>query len=155
MLDDLSTRELYIIPYRNNVAMLNEPVKRFGKSVMTVGAAILIIALIGLIGYVADEVNRRGKEIAIRKVTGTSARQIIRMFCTDILKVHFPSLVAGGATALIVGRRWLSQFTEQVSLSPLSMALCLAVLAAVILAVVTINSLAIARSNPSDYLRTE
>lgn len=155
VLDGLSTRELYIIPYRNNVGMLNEPVKRFGKSVMTVGAAILIIALIGLIGYVADEVNRRGKEIAIRKVTGTSARQIIRLFCTDILKVALPSLVAGGATAIIVGRRWLSQFTEQVSLSPLSMALCMAVLAAVILAVVTINSLAIARSNPSDYLRTE
>ena len=40
---------------------------------MIVGITIILLALIGLIGYVGDEVNRRAKEIAIRKVNGTDA----------------------------------------------------------------------------------
>lgn len=37
---------------------------------MAGGIITLIIALIGLIGYINDETNRRGKEIAVRKITG-------------------------------------------------------------------------------------
>ena len=37
-------------------------IKKFGISVMVVGIAIILIALIGLIGYVADEVNRRARK---------------------------------------------------------------------------------------------
>ncbi|MDE6144134.1 MAG: ABC transporter permease, partial [Muribaculaceae bacterium] len=86
---------------------------------------------------------------------GTTASKIVRMFCTDILKVALPSLIAGGALAAIVGRKWLSQFTDQVSLSPLSMALCIGFLTLLLLATVAVNSLNVARSNPVDHLRNE
>lgn len=151
----LPTRELYVIPYRDTVNMLTEPVRNFGTSVMIVGIAIIVIALIGLIGYTSDEVQRRAKEIAIRKVTGTPAANIVRLFCTDILKVALPSLLAGGTLAIIVGRKWLSQFTEQVPLSPLSMALCIIALLLLLLSVVALNTLNVARGNPVDHLRNE
>lgn len=147
--------DLYIQPYKAQVHALIAPVKRFGFSVMAAGIAILLIAIIGLIGYTADEVQQRAKEIAIRKVNGTTVVQILRIFCIDILKVAVPSLLAGGIAAILIGREWLSQFTDQVSLSPGSMALCLIVILAIILAVVCVNSLKVARSNPVDYLRTE
>ncbi len=147
--------EVYIIPYKNEITPQRKPIERFGTSVMVVGIVIILIALIGLIGYVADEVNRRAKEIAIRKVNGTPAAKIVRLFCTDILKIALPSLIAGGCVALIFGKRWLEQFTDRVSLSPLSMALCLLVLMLLITGVVIINSLRIARSNPVDHLRSE
>lgn len=89
------TRELYVTPYRNMVNLLTEPVRNFGTSVMIVGIAIFLIAIIGLVGYTTDEVQRRAKEIAIRKVTGTPASGIVRLFCIDILKVALPSLLAG------------------------------------------------------------
>ena len=60
----------------------------------------------------------------------------------------------GEVAAVLIGRDWLSQFTDQVSLSPWSMALCLLVILTVILAVVCLNALKVARSNPVDYLRT-
>ena len=132
-----------------------EPVRRFGTSVMIVGVAIMVIALIGLIGYTADEVQRRAKEIAIRKVTGTPASKIVRMFCADILKVALPSLIAGGALAMIVGRRWPSQFSDQVALSPAIMMAFLLALLALLLSVVAFNSLGVARSNPVDHLRDQ
>ena len=146
---------LYLIPYKTKVEAMYAPVKRFGSSVMAAGIAILLIAMIGLIGYTTDEVQRRAKEIAIRKVNGTTVGSILRLLCTDIMKVAVPSLLAGGIASVIIGRDWLSQFTDQVSLSPFYMALCLLLILAVILAVVSLNSLKIARSNPVEYLRAE
>ncbi|MDE6770431.1 MAG: ABC transporter permease [Muribaculaceae bacterium] len=147
--------EIYITPYKSHINAKRNTIRRFGTSVMVVGIAIILIALIGLIGYVADEVNRRAKEIAIRKVNGTPAAKIVRLFCIDILKVAVPSLILGGAVAMIVGQHWLAQFTDRVSLSPLSMVICLIVLLLLITSVVVINSLRVARSNPVEHLRSE
>lgn len=147
--------EIYIMPYKTRIEMKRDPIRRYGKSVMVVGIAIILIALIGLIGYVADEVNRRAKEIAIRKVNGTPASSIVRLFCLDILRVALPSLIAGGAVAMVIGRKWLEQFTQRVGLSPMSMVVCLFVLTAIITAVVVLNSLHVARSNPVEHLRSE
>lgn len=155
VIDGKYSDTMYITPYKTMVEAWNAPVKRFGFSVMAAGIAILLITIIGLIGYTADEVQRRAKEIAIRKVNGTTVGKILRIFCVDILKVAVPSLLAGGIAAVLIGRDWLSQFTDQVSLSPWSMALCLLAILVVIIAVVCLNALKVARSNPVDYLRTE
>lgn len=148
-------KEIYVTPLKNNVDLKFEPVRNFGTAVIIIGIAIIMIALIGLIGYTTDEVNRRAKEIAIRKVAGYPADKIVKLFCLDILRVAIPSLIAGGALAMVVGRKWLSQFTHQVSLSPLSMIICLILLLAILLAVVALNSLDVARSNPVKHLRNE
>lgn len=133
----------------------NAPISNFATSVMIAGIAILFIALIGLIGYTGDEVQRRSKEIAIRKVTGTPARKIVELFCRNILTVAVPSLILGAAVAMIVGRKWLTQFVEQVSLSPFSMILCVIVLLLLITGVVTYSTIGVATSNPINHLRNE
>lgn len=147
--------DMFIIPYKTRIEAKRAEIRRFGSSVMVVGIAIMLIALIGLIGYVSDEVNRRAKEIAIRKVNGTSASKIVRIFCVDVLKVALPSLILGGAAAMIIGHRWLAQFTDRVSLSPLSMVACLIMLLIIIMGVVILNTLMVARGNPINHLRTE
>lgn len=151
----VSDRELYFTPVSNDVELMNDTVRRFATSVLIAAIAILLITLIGLVGYTADEAQRRAREIAIRKVNGESTQAIIRLFCGAILKVALPSLVAGGAVALIVGRRWLAQFSDRVSLSPLSMVVCIALILVLLLSVVAFNSLTVARSNPIDHLRSE
>lgn len=148
-------KELYVTPMSVDVEAMTEPVRRFATSVLIAGLAILLIAMTGLVGYTADEAQRRAREIAIRKVNGESAADILKLFCGSILKVALPSLVAGGAVAIVVGRRWLSQFAEQVSLAPLTIVACLLLILAVLLAVVAFNSLGVARSNPVDHLRSE
>ncbi|MDE6227848.1 MAG: ABC transporter permease [Muribaculaceae bacterium] len=113
------------------------------------------IALIGLIGYTGDEIQRRSKEIAIRKVTGASSEKILLLFLRNIVIVAFPSLVGGGCMAMIIGRRWLSQFSDQVSLSPFSMLLCVMVLLLMIIGVAAFNTIGVAGSNPINHLRNE
>lgn len=49
------------------------------------GIVTLIIALIGLLGYTSDETNRRGREIAIRKVNGGDSMEYLE----DDFERHF------------------------------------------------------------------
>ena len=151
----VTDRELYITPFKGRVESMTATVRNFGTAVGIIGIAILVIALTGLVGYTADEVQRRAKEIAVRKVTGTGAGAIVRLFCRDVIVIALPSLIAGGAGAWLVGRRWLSQFTDQVTLSPAVMALCLVALLALIAGVVALNSYSVASSDPVDHLRDE
>ncbi len=156
VIDSLNDGEaIYITPYKAQIEAKKAGIRTFGTSVLIVGIAIVLIALVGLIGYVTDEVNRRAKEIAIRKVNGTPASKIVRLFCLDVMKVAVPSLLAGGAGAMIAGQKWLSQFTDRVSLSPLIMLLTLLLILLVIMLVVVANTLRVARSNPIVHLRTE
>lgn len=127
----------------------------FRKGVMICGLMILVISLIGLIGYVIDEVNRRRKEIAIRKVNGATLTNVLRMFIKDVTVVALPALVMGAVIAYYIAKEWLQTFSERVSLNPIYFLLCILVLLIVIVIVVVANCYKIANSNPVDYLKTE
>ncbi len=148
-------KDIFLVPMKTRVDVLNQEVKKFGESVMIAGVVILLISLIGLTGYTTDEVQRRAREIAVRKVNGSSVSQILTLLCLDISKVAVPSLLAGGAAALIVGRRWLMQFTDQASLSPGWMLLCIVLIFSLLLMAVVLKSMKVAKANPVEYLRSE
>lgn len=147
--------EKYVRPYKEMVYHMSFNVRRMKKAVLIVGLSIFIIAILGLIGYTIDEVQMRSKEIAIRKITGTSDVLILKLFFYDILKVSIPALLIGALCGYITGDYWLSKFTHQVTMGPLIFLGCIVVIQLIILIVVALNSLGIARSNPVEYLRTE
>lgn len=128
---------------------------RFRTTVMIGGLVALLVALIGLVGYLAGEIGRRQKEIAIRKVNGARTQEVLRLFVTDILRVALPAIVVGIVTSWYVARQWLEQFSEKTSLSPLLFAGCALLVLIIILAVVYTCCRRISTSNPVDYLKDE
>lgn len=64
----------------------------------------LLIVVMGLIGYVNDETQRRSKEIAIRKVNGAEASTILRLLSRDILYVAVPSVLIGIVVSYFTGK---------------------------------------------------
>ena len=54
------------------------------------GIVTLIITLIGLIGYINDETNRRGKEIAVRKINGATEVNILSLMTRDVAWMALP-----------------------------------------------------------------
>ena len=70
----------------------------------------LFITLMGLIGYINDETQRRSKEIAIRKVNGAEASSIIEMLAKDVLWTALPAVLLGTLASWYVGEIWMSQF---------------------------------------------
>ena len=147
--------DIAITPYNQMVTELYTDAHRFRTTVMIGGLVALLIALIGLVGYLAGEIGRRQKEIAIRKVNGATIADVLRLFQTDILRVALPAVVIGAVGAWYVARLWLEQFSEKTALSPLIFIGGAAVVTVVILSVVCLGCYRVASSNPVDYLKNE
>lgn len=147
--------ESYIVPYGLQFDRFTYEIRKFAAMVLIVGIAVLLIALSGLSGYVADEVENRSKEIAIRKVSGTPEWKIVRLFCIDVLKISLPSLLIGALVAMWAGSEWLTNFSIKAEVSPVIFLLAIACLQLLILAMVVIGSIRVARKNPIEYLRNE
>ena len=147
--------DISIVPYNQMVTELYTDAHRFRTTVMIGGLVALIIALIGLIGYLAGEIARRQKEIAIRKVNGARIADVLKLFHTDILRVALPAVMIGAIGAWYVARLWLEQFSEKTTLSPIILVGGALAVIVVILSVVCIDCYRVASSNPVNYLKTE
>ncbi|UKK53917.1 ABC transporter permease [Prevotella sp. E2-28] len=147
--------DISIVPYNQMVTELYTDAHRFRTTVMIGGLVALIIALIGLIGYLAGEIARRQKEIAIRKVNGARIADVLKLFHTDILRVALPAVMIGAIGAWYVARLWLEQFSEKTTLSPIILVGGALAVIIVILSVVCLGCYRVASSNPVNYLKTE
>ena len=129
--------------------------RKFRDSVMIGGIVTLLICLIGLVGYTNDEMNRRRKETAIRKINGATAMEILRLFLTDISRMALPALVLGFAAAWYVAGGWLEKFADKASLPFILFAACGLAALLVILSAVGLNCYRMANENPALNIRSE
>ncbi len=115
----------------------------------------LLIALLGLIGFIRDESLRRSKEMAIRKINGAVTRDVLGIFSADIMKLGVVMAVFACIGAYFAASKWLQQFAEKIYLDPLLFLGAAVIVLAIVLGVVTLNSLRIAHANPVDSLKNE
>ena len=146
---------LHFVPLADKVRDMYSNVSRFRNAVWLTSAFIMLIVLVGLIGYVGDETRRRSKEIAIRKVNGACVADILRLLMRGILRVAVPTVLAGTVAAWLVGRVWLGQFVEQAVVSPLWLVLLALLLLALVVAVVVLKAWRIANENPVLSIKSE
>lgn len=130
-------------------------VRRFRDAVVLASISILLIALMGLIGYINDEVQRRSKEIAIRKVNGADAADILRLLSKDIVWIALPAVVLGTVASWFVGARWLDQFAEKIDLNIAWFVLVALIVIAVILLSVIIKAWRVANEDPVNSIKSE
>jgi putative ABC transport system permease protein len=124
------------------------------RRTFTIGALFaLAIALMGLIGFVRDEANRRSKEVAIRKVNGAVAGEIIRMFVVDVLKLAVIAALIGVAIAYFISDKWLELFAIRIGLSPTYFIIGAVAVLLVVTVVVVLSSNRVARMNPVKSLK--
>lgn len=89
----------------------NEPVRTSITMYCVALMVCIIITLMGLIGFMGDDIYRRSKEIAVRKINGASSRQIITLLCRDIMTTAVPATVIGTVVAWLSLREWFMQYT--------------------------------------------
>ena len=151
----LEGREINIFSYEEQMRALYDDSKKM-RDTMALGSVFsLLIALLGLIGFIKDESLRRSKEMAVRKINGATTQDILGIFAMDIMKLSAVMAVIACVGAFFVARRWLEQFAEKVPLNPLYF-ICGAVLVLlIVLGVVVLNCLRIASANPVESLKNE
>jgi putative ABC transport system permease protein len=119
-----------------------------------VGVAIFI-ACLGLFGLSAFTVERRTREIGVRKVFGARTRDIVRLLLWQFsIPVLIANLIAW-PVAWFYLRHWLQGYAYRISLNPIYF--LAGGLAALIIAWVTVitHAVMIARANPVHALRYE
>ena len=148
-------KEVDVLSYKEEMRKEYDRYKKQKNTLLIGGIFTLVIALIGLIGYIEDETNRRSAEMAIRKINGATSGEVMGIFVKDILGIALIALLLGGIAAYFAAQSWLKLFSEQINLSFQYFLLSSVVLALVIGATVVLNSLKIAYANPVDSLKND
>lgn len=90
---------------------------QFGKLFLSFAILAIIISSLGLLGLSSFTIERRTKEIGIRKVLGSSTSTIIRMLLKDLLVLIVIAFVISAPIAWYSADKWLSNFPYRISFS--------------------------------------
>jgi len=115
----------------------------------------VFIVLLGVLGLISLSIQKRTKEIGIRKVLGSSVAGITGLFLKDFLIVVLLAGLIACPLAWYLMQNWLSNYAYKINISfyPFVIAiLSLTLLTALLIALQTIKA---AFSNPVDSLRSE
>ena len=133
-----------------------ESERTFRDAVVIACIAILAITLMGVIGYTNEEVQRRSKEIAIRKVNGAEVSDILRMLCRDIAIIALPSVIIGVLLSWQIGDLWISSnFNDILAINPIIYIGVGIISMAFILGTVIVKSWRVANENPVISIKSE
>ncbi len=127
----------------------------FRDSVIVASIIMLMISLLGLFGFVEDEIMRRTKEIAIRKVNGALVLDVLRLLAKGITYIALPAIVFGILISFIVGSEWLQQFALKIPLHLTLFLLSGIAIFAITQFCVIARSMPVALSNPVNFLKME
>jgi putative ABC transport system permease protein len=129
--------------------------RRLGDIVEIAAAVAIVIACLGLFGLAAYQVERRRKEIGIRKVHGASTARICRLLSAGALLPVLGATALSGPIVYIAMNTWLQAFAYRITIGPgfILLAGCTAVVIAA--ATVAAQTLRAARANPIVSLRYE
>ena len=151
----LEGKEIDIISYEEQMRAAYSDVKKV-RNTMALGAVFsLLIALMGLIGFIRDESLRRSKEMAVRKINGATSQDILGIFAASILKLSTVMAVLACVAAFFVANKLLEMFAEKVPLHPLYFIGGALLVLLIVFGVVVLNCLKIARENPVESLKNE
>jgi ABC-type antimicrobial peptide transport system permease subunit len=139
--------------------------KEFGKKFLTeeliskitdifAGLAIFICCL-GLAGLASFTIEKRIREIGIRKVLGASVVQLLVLISKEFLKLVLIAFVIAVPLTWWIMSSWLEKYTFQISINPLIFLLVGGVILLLTLVVVGLNTVSAAVRNPVKSLRTE
>ena len=115
----------------------------------------IVVACLGLFGLASFNAEQRKKEIGIRKVLGSSVRQIVLLIFSDYSRLLLISIVVACPIAYFALDYWLESFAYRIDI-PFGIFLAASFLT-IFVALVTVSykSLSVARTNPVDSLKHE
>lgn len=133
--------------YRNEVNL---------RSIITLFSLIaIIISLVGVFGLVVFETQYRRKEIAVRKVHGSTIRQILSRLNRHYVYIVCICFVLAAPVAYYMTQKWLEGFAYKVPVYWWLYAIAFLIVLLITIATVTFQSWRAAMANPVDSLKSE
>lgn len=118
------------------------------------GLAIFICCL-GLAGLASFTIEKRLREISVRKVLGATVQQLIMLISKEFLKLVSIAFIVAVPITWWAMSHWLTKYDYHVTISIWLFAGVGAIILLLTLAVVGLNTIKAALANPTKSLRTE
>jgi putative ABC transport system permease protein len=115
----------------------------------------ILIACLGLFGLASFTVEKRTKEIGIRKSLGASVFSIILLLLKEFTKLILLANVIAWPIAYFTMNRWLQNYAYRIEIGLSAFALAGLIVLLIALLTVGYQAMKAARSNPVDALRYE
>ncbi|MEP7253895.1 MAG: ABC transporter permease [Ginsengibacter sp.] len=125
------------------------------KASYTATVLALIIVLLGVLGLISLSVQKRTKEIGIRKVLGSSVPGIMSLFLKEFLMVILISAIVACPVAYIIMNSWLQAYAYRIKVTAEPFLISVVVLGIITALLISLQTIKAALSNPIKSLRTE
>ena len=125
------------------------------KASYTATVLALIIVLLGVLGLISLSIQKRTKEIGIRKVLGSSVAGIISLFMKEFLLLILIAGVVACPVGYIIMHKWLQAYAYRIHITAQPFLLSVLVLGFITALLICIQTIKAAMSNPVKSLRTE
>lgn len=119
------------------------------------GLVIFVIAILGLIGILTYSLEKRTKEIGIRKVMGANIAEIIKLMSADFIKLLSIASVIAIPLGVAVGWFMNTYYVYNKGIGYTIMCVLLSVVIGVALSAIGYFSWKVAQTNPAKTLKTE
>lgn len=125
------------------------------KASQVATALALIIVVLGIIGLVSLSIQKRTREIGIRKVLGASLANIASLFMKDFMPVIFISGLIAVPVSWYLMNNWLNDYTYRISITATPFIASIIALGLITSLVILLQISKAALANPVKSLRTE
>ncbi|HMG09849.1 MAG TPA: FtsX-like permease family protein [Mucilaginibacter sp.] len=115
----------------------------------------IIIVLLGVLGLISLSIQKRTKEIGIRKVLGSSVAGIISLFMKEFLGVILIAGLIACPVAYLIMNQWLNDYAYKVAITLNPFMIAIAGLTLVTAILITIQTIKAALDSPVKSLRSE
>ncbi len=125
------------------------------KASYTATVLSMIIVLLGVIGLISLSIQKRTKEIGIRKVLGSSVGGIISLFIKEFLMVILIGGLIACPLAYFIMHNWLNEYAYRIDITAQPFIISIMCLGLITALLICIQSIKAAIANPVKSLRTE
>jgi putative ABC transport system permease protein len=129
--------------------------ERLSNMVTVLSVLTILISLLGLLGLISFTVDKKKKEISIRKVFGASIRNLIVLLNRRFLILIIIALVLSIPVAIWGTNSWLQQFAYRITLNPYDIFLSILIIILLPGGLINVKCWHAAHTNPTINLRNE
>ncbi|MEO6979685.1 MAG: FtsX-like permease family protein, partial [Mucilaginibacter sp.] len=125
------------------------------KASYIAGVLTIVIVLLGVVGLISLSIQKRTREIGIRKVLGASVPGVINLFLKEFLGVVLISCVISCPLAYLIMHNWLNGYAYRIDITGYPFLISILLLTVLTVVLITLQTIKAAVSNPVKSLRTE
>lgn len=138
-----------------NTQNLYQSDRRFSGIVMVGTGIAILISCMGLFALALLTINRRVKEIGIRKVLGSSVSNLILLLSKDFIKLVVIAFLIAAPLAWFIMNGWLQAYAFRIDIQWWMFALAAIIALTIAWSTIAWQTFRAARVNPVDSLRDE